>query len=137
MRKVVLVYSGGLDTSVCIPLMREEYGFEHVITVTVDVGQAREDIAQAPANDANAVGERIFGAGADYARNNQLMSTPIAFHNAETGALTPAINPKYSHSVSSKNQLTRSLLLQVRYRRSRNWRRLSGRHHVLQALRAA
>lgn len=47
MRKVVLVYSGGLDTSVCIPLMREEYQFDHVITVTVDVGQAREDIAQA------------------------------------------------------------------------------------------
>ena len=47
MRKIVLVYSGGLDTSVCIPLMREEYGFDHVITVTVDVGQAREDIAQA------------------------------------------------------------------------------------------
>lgn len=47
MRKVVLVYSGGLDTSVCIPLMREEYGFDHVITVTVDVGQAREDIKQA------------------------------------------------------------------------------------------
>jgi argininosuccinate synthase len=47
MRKIVLVYSGGLDTSVCIPLMREEYGFDHVITVTVDVGQAREDIQQA------------------------------------------------------------------------------------------
>jgi argininosuccinate synthase len=47
MRKIVLVYSGGLDTSVCIPLMREEYGFDHVITVTVDVGQPREDIAQA------------------------------------------------------------------------------------------
>lgn len=47
MRKVVLVYSGGLDTSVCIPLMREEYGFDHVITVTVDVGQPEEDIRQA------------------------------------------------------------------------------------------
>jgi len=47
MRKVVLVYSGGLDTSVCIPLMREEYGFDHVITVTVDVGQPAEDIRQA------------------------------------------------------------------------------------------
>lgn len=47
MRKVVLVYSGGLDTSVCIPLMREEYGFDHVITVTVNVGQAEEDIRQA------------------------------------------------------------------------------------------
>ncbi len=44
MKKIVLVYSGGLDTSVCIPLMREEYGFDHVITVTVDVGQPAEDI---------------------------------------------------------------------------------------------
>jgi len=47
MRKIVLVYSGGLDTSVCIPLMREEYKFDHVITVTVDVGQPQDDIKQA------------------------------------------------------------------------------------------
>lgn len=46
-KTVVLVYSGGLDTSVCIPLMREEYGYERVVTVTVDVGQPAEDIAQA------------------------------------------------------------------------------------------
>ena len=44
---VVLVYSGGLDTSVCIPLMRDEYGFDHVVTVTVDVGQPADDIRQA------------------------------------------------------------------------------------------
>lgn len=47
MKKIVLVYSGGLDTSVCIPLMREEYGFDHVITVTVDVGQPAADIKEA------------------------------------------------------------------------------------------
>jgi argininosuccinate synthase len=47
MKTVVLVYSGGLDTSVCIPLMRDEYGFEHVVTVTVDVGQPAADIQQA------------------------------------------------------------------------------------------
>jgi len=47
MKTVVLVYSGGLDTSVCIPLMREEYGFDRIVTVTVDVGQPAEDIAQA------------------------------------------------------------------------------------------
>lgn len=46
-KKVVLVYSGGLDTSICIPLMREEYGYDEVITVTVDVGQPKEDIRQA------------------------------------------------------------------------------------------
>jgi argininosuccinate synthase len=36
--KVVLAYSGGLDTSVAIPWLREERGFD-VVTVTVDVGQ--------------------------------------------------------------------------------------------------
>lgn len=46
-KTVVLVYSGGLDTSICIPLMREEYGYERIVTVTVDVGQPAEDIAQA------------------------------------------------------------------------------------------
>ncbi len=46
-KKVVLVYSGGLDTSVCIPLMREEYGYRDVVTVTVDVGQPLSDVQQA------------------------------------------------------------------------------------------
>lgn len=36
--KVVLAYSGGLDTSVAIPWLREEKGLD-VIAVTVDVGQ--------------------------------------------------------------------------------------------------
>lgn len=45
--KVLLVYSGGLDTSICIPLMRQEYGYKDVITVTVDVGQPQADIDQA------------------------------------------------------------------------------------------
>jgi argininosuccinate synthase len=46
-KKVVLVYSGGLDTSICVPMMREEYGYSDVVTVTVDVGQPASDIAQA------------------------------------------------------------------------------------------
>ncbi len=46
-KKVILVYSGGLDTSVCIPLMRSDYGYENVVTVTVDVGQDPADIRQA------------------------------------------------------------------------------------------
>ncbi len=43
-KTVLLVYSGGLDTSICIPLMKEEYGYEHIVTVTVDVGQSPEDV---------------------------------------------------------------------------------------------
>ncbi|MEM2124555.1 MAG: argininosuccinate synthase [Methanolinea sp.] len=44
---VVLAYSGGLDTSVCIPLLRERYGFDRVVTVVVDVGQRDEEIRAA------------------------------------------------------------------------------------------
>jgi argininosuccinate synthase len=49
MKKIVLVYSGGLDTSVCIPMLREEYGYDQIVTVTVDVGQPAEDVRQAEA----------------------------------------------------------------------------------------
>ncbi|MCK9151435.1 argininosuccinate synthase [Methanobacterium alcaliphilum] len=43
MEKVVLAFSGGLDTSVCIKLLEEKYNME-VITACVDVGQPREEI---------------------------------------------------------------------------------------------
>jgi argininosuccinate synthase len=36
-KTVVLVYSGGLDTSICIPMMREEYGYDHVVTNTATI----------------------------------------------------------------------------------------------------
>ena len=41
-KKVVLAYSGGLDTSYCIPYLREEEGYD-VITVTVDTGGFSRD----------------------------------------------------------------------------------------------
>lgn len=40
-QKVVLAYSGGLDTSVIVPWLKENYGCE-VICFTADVGQAEE-----------------------------------------------------------------------------------------------
>ncbi len=47
MSKVVLSYSGGLDTTVAIFLLKEKYGFDEVITVTVDIGQPEEDVRKA------------------------------------------------------------------------------------------
>jgi argininosuccinate synthase len=40
-KKVVLAYSGGLDTSVIVPWLRENYGCE-VVTFTADLGQGDE-----------------------------------------------------------------------------------------------
>jgi argininosuccinate synthase len=46
---IVLAYSGGLDTSICIPLLKERYGYDRVITVVVNVGQRDEEISYATA----------------------------------------------------------------------------------------
>ena len=46
-KKVALAYSGGLDTSVCIPILKEKYGYDEVITISVDVGQPEEYIRKA------------------------------------------------------------------------------------------
>ena len=54
-RKVVLAYSGGLDTSVIIPWLKEHYGSK-VIAVIVDVGQP-ENIP--------AVRQKALASGAD------------------------------------------------------------------------
>lgn len=40
--KVVLAYSGGVDTSVCIPYLKKEWGVQEVITLAADLGQGDE-----------------------------------------------------------------------------------------------
>ncbi len=41
-KKVVLAYSGGLDTSIIIPWLKENYGDPEIIAVSADVGQGSE-----------------------------------------------------------------------------------------------
>ena len=45
-KKVVLAYSGGLDTSIIIPWLKETYGGCEVIAMIADVGQ-KEDLEAA------------------------------------------------------------------------------------------
>jgi argininosuccinate synthase len=40
--KVVLAYSGGVDTTVCIPYLMQEWGVKEVITLAADLGQGDE-----------------------------------------------------------------------------------------------
>jgi len=41
-KKVILAYSGGVDTSVCIPYLKQEWGVEEIITLAADLGQGDE-----------------------------------------------------------------------------------------------
>ncbi|WP_036771975.1 argininosuccinate synthase [Photorhabdus australis] len=43
-RKIVLAYSGGLDTSAIIPWLKEHYDNCEVVAFVADVGQSREDL---------------------------------------------------------------------------------------------
>lgn len=46
-KTVVLSFSGGLDTSICVPLLKERYGYDRVVTVAVDVGQPEDEVKMA------------------------------------------------------------------------------------------
>jgi argininosuccinate synthase len=65
--KVVLAYSGGLDTSVAIPWLRETKGLD-VVTLTVDVGQPVDlEAVRTKAIASGAVDARVLNARAEFA----------------------------------------------------------------------
>ena len=46
-QRVALAFSGGLDTTVCVPVLEEEYEYDEVVGVTVDVGQPADEFGEA------------------------------------------------------------------------------------------
>ena len=80
-KKVVLAYSGGLDTSVIVPWLKENYGCE-VITFTANIGQGDEELV--------GLEEKAIASGASRAyvvdlRNEFL--TGYAFPTMQAGAI--------------------------------------------------
>ncbi|MFJ7768066.1 argininosuccinate synthase [Streptomyces sp. NPDC097107] len=41
-KRVVLAYSGGVDTTACIPYLRHEMGADHIVAMAADLGQGDE-----------------------------------------------------------------------------------------------
>ena len=66
-KRVVLAYSGGLDTSVAVRWMAQEWGVE-VIAVAVDVGQGGDfDVVKSRALTAGAAEAVVVDCRAEYA----------------------------------------------------------------------
>ena len=93
-KKVVLAYSGGLDTSVIIPWLKETYGCE-VIACTVNLGQPE---------DFEAIHKKALASGAEYAetldvRKNSLknMHTKSFRQMAVMKASTCSVPPSLAH----------------------------------------
>jgi argininosuccinate synthase len=67
--KVVLAYSGGLDTSVAVRWLQVKYGYD-VITVTVDVGQGDDfDAIEKKSREIGAIKHYSFDAKEEFASN--------------------------------------------------------------------
>ncbi|WP_323191184.1 argininosuccinate synthase [Halostella sp. PRR32] len=68
MERVALAFSGGLDTTVCVGLLEEEYGYDEVVGVTVDVGQPDEEFEEAEETaDALGVEQYVVDAREEFA----------------------------------------------------------------------
>jgi argininosuccinate synthase len=69
-RRVLLLYSGGLDTSVMLKWIQERYGAE-VVALTVDLGQPGEDweVVRGKAERLGAVECRVVDAREEFARD--------------------------------------------------------------------
>ncbi len=69
MGKVVLAYSGGLDTSVCIKWLEDKYGME-VIALTADVGEGKDlELIRQKALQVGATRCHVVDAKAELAKN--------------------------------------------------------------------
>ena len=79
--KVVLAYSGGVDTSVCIPYLREEWGVKEIITLAADLGQGDElGPSQEKALRCGAVESLVIDGQEEFARD-------YAFRSIQANAL--------------------------------------------------
>ena len=69
-RRVLLLYSGGLDTSVMLKWIQDSYAAE-VVALTVDLGQPGEDyqVVRAKALELGAIDARVVDARDEFARD--------------------------------------------------------------------
>lgn len=99
-KKVVLAYSGGVDTSVCIPYLMHEWGVESVVTLAVDLGQGAElEEVQAKALRAGAEQSLVKDA-------TQELITDYAFPAIQANAL-------YEHRYPLSTALARPLIAKL------------------------
>lgn len=102
--KVVLAYSGGVDTSVCIPYLKHEWGVNEVITLAADLGQGDElGPIQAKALKSGAVESLVADATAEFV-------TDYAFKAIKANAL---YENRYPLSTALARPLIAKLLVEA------------------------
>ncbi|NBD16781.1 MAG: argininosuccinate synthase [Cyanobacteria bacterium] len=102
--KVVLAYSGGVDTSVCIPYLKQEWGVKEVITLAADLGQGE---------DLEPIKEKALTAGASVSLVKNAVErfvTDFAFPAIQANAL---YENRYPLSTALARPLISQMLVEV------------------------
>jgi len=96
-KKVILAYSGGVDTSICIPYIKENYGGAEVIAFVADLGQG---------DDLEKIREKALKSGASHAIIGNLVESFVDHY------AFPAIraNALYSEKYPLSTALARPLI---------------------------
>lgn len=103
-KKVVLAYSGGVDTSVCIPYLMNEWGVESVVTLAVDLGQGAE---------LEAIQAKALKAGAEQSLVQDAVSTLIADYAFPALKANALYENRYPLSTALARPLIAKLLVDV------------------------
>jgi superfamily I DNA and/or RNA helicase len=98
--KVVLAFSGGLDTSVCVKLLEEEYDVE-VITACVDVGQGEEEMEKAKTMAAKIGGLKHYNIDA----KEEFIGESFGRINKQEALLTLAVLELYFEKIGKQRIL--------------------------------
>jgi len=98
--KVVLAYSGGVDTSVCIPYLKQEWGVKEVITLAADLGQGE---------DLEPIKEKALTAGASVS----LVKNAVDYFVTEFAFPAIQANALYENRYPLSTALARPLISQM------------------------
>ncbi|MCS7292395.1 MAG: argininosuccinate synthase [Gloeomargarita sp. SKYBB_i_bin120] len=119
-RKVVLAYSGGVDTTVCIPYLRHEWGVEEIIALTVDVGQGLTlEMADAPEletrrqQELEAIRTKALAAGANVALVKDARETFVREYALPAIQANALYEGRYPLSTALARPLIARLLVEV------------------------
>jgi argininosuccinate synthase len=103
-KRVVLAYSGGVDTTVCITYLKNEFGVEEVITLAADLGQGDElEPIRVKALNSGAMESLVIDATAEFV-------TDYAFPAIKANAL---YENRYPLSTSLARPLIAKLLVEA------------------------
>ena len=108
-RTAVLAYSGGLDTSCAIAWLKEDYGFDEVVAVLVDVGQQAEFESAIARGRAAGADDVLLVDRKDAFAEDQVAKTLVANATNPGPGEMLTVSPSFTYATRTATTMTSSI----------------------------